>query len=176
VATGRPLVSIARILDSLHLPYAVIGAHAVNTWLEPRFTADIDLAIELTAASSRELVAAFEREGFAVTRAHGQHLPSGPDFLRFLSSDRLLTVEFQPAKTAFQHELVRRARPDQDGVRVATSEDLIVLKLIANLPKDQLDLLGLVALDGLDWLYIERLAAEWQVAGLLASVRARAKG
>jgi hypothetical protein len=37
-----------------------------------------------------------------------------------------------------------------------TPEDLIVMKLIAHRPKDRIDLLGLVALPGLDWSYVER--------------------
>jgi hypothetical protein len=162
------------LLDGLSLPYAIIGAHAVNAWLEPRFTADIDVTIELTAASSRDLTEAFAREGFAVARTHGERQPSGPDFLRFTSRDHLVTIEFQPAKTAFQAKLVQRAQRDRDGVRIATPEDLIVLKLIANRPKDQVDLLGLVRLPGLDWPYVERAAREWDLAPLLSELRARA--
>jgi hypothetical protein len=172
----RPLVWLAALLDRLGLPYAVIGAHAVNAWLEPRFTSDIDVTLELGATASGELTRAFEREGFAVTRALGERLPSGPDFLRFTSSDHLVTVELQPAKTLLQHEVVRRARAGRDGVRVATPEDLIVLKLIANRPKDRIDLSGLAALDGLDWGYVERACAEWGITELLADLRGRARG
>jgi hypothetical protein len=55
--------------------------------------------------------------------------------------------------------------------RVATPEDLIVLKLIADRPKDRQDLLGLVALPDLDWAYVARWAAEWDVAERLAALR-----
>ncbi|HEU4431532.1 MAG TPA: DUF6036 family nucleotidyltransferase [Myxococcota bacterium] len=167
------MVWLARLLDGLRLPYAIIGAHAVNAWLEPRFTSDIDVTIELSAEASRDLTAAFEREGFAVVRIHGERLPSGPDFLRFTSRDRLVTIEFQPAKTSFQQHVVQRARRDRNGTCVATPEDLIVLKLIANRPKDQIDLLGLAALDGLDWPYVESAAREWELAEVLAALRAR---
>lgn len=170
----KPLAWLAHLLDGLGLPYAVIGAHAVNSWLEPRFTADIDVTIELTAESSRDLTAAFAREGFAVARAHGERLPSGPDFVRFTSRDRLVTIEFQPAKTSLQAAIVRRARLDRDGVRIATPEDLIILKLIANRPKDQVDLLGLVRLPDLDWPYVDRAAREWELAPSLSELRARA--
>ncbi|HJW70905.1 MAG TPA: hypothetical protein VJ829_16250 [Candidatus Binatia bacterium] len=50
--------------------------------------------------------------------------------------------------------------------------DLIVLKLIANRPKDHVDLLGLVQLDALDWAYVEHWAAEWCVADRLRVLRA----
>jgi hypothetical protein len=80
-------------------------------------------------------------------------------------------VEIQAAKTALQHDVVCRARTSSEGVRVATPEDLIVLKLIADRPKDRQDLLGLVALPDLDWAHVERWAAEWDVADRLASLR-----
>ena len=77
------------------------------------------------------------------------------------------------AKTDLQRAVIARAIRAEDGVRVATAEDLIVLKLIANRPKDQVDLQGLVALPSLDWGYIERWAAEWEVFELLHRLRGR---
>lgn len=174
MVSERPLVWLARLLERLRIPYAVIGAHAVNTWIEPRFTADIDVTVELTSASTRELSSALEREGFALARAHGAQLPSGPDFLRFTSRDRLVTVELQQTKTALQRRVIERARRDRDGVSVATPEDLLVLKLIADRPKDQVDLLGLASRDGLDWAYIEEAAREWDLGERLAALRGRA--
>jgi len=46
------------------------------------------------------------------------------------------------------------------------------MKLIANRPKDQLDLLGLLGLDGIDWAYVEAWASEWDVAERLLELRA----
>ena len=175
MAPEHPLAWLAALLAELRLRYAVIGAHAVNAWLEPRFTADIDLTIELTAETSRELAAAFERAGLSQTRIHGTGAASGPDFVRFASADRRVTVEFQVAKTEFQHEVVRRGVIGAAGLRVATVEDLIVLKLIANRPKDQLDLLGMVALPSIDWAYVERWANEWDAQSVLDELRARVR-
>jgi hypothetical protein len=55
----------------------------------------------------------------------------------------------------------------------STPEDLIVMKLIADRPKDHLDLLGLLRLDGLDWTYIEGWVAEWGVAERLRELRSK---
>ena len=41
------LVSIARILDDLKIPYLITGGIAVLVWGRPRFTADIDVVIEV---------------------------------------------------------------------------------------------------------------------------------
>jgi hypothetical protein len=174
VSAELPLAWLARALNELGMAYAVIGAHAVNAWIEPRFTADIDVTIEFTAESAAELAIALERAGFKRERAHAADAGSGPDFVRFVCAERALTVEFQAAKTEFQREVVRRARAAEDGTRVATVEDLIVLKLIADRPKDQIDLLGLAALPGVDWAYVERWAREWEIGDRLRALRGRA--
>jgi hypothetical protein len=40
-----PIALIASVLDGAGLAYALIGGHAVNVWLEPRFTADVDVTV-----------------------------------------------------------------------------------------------------------------------------------
>jgi len=42
------LLEIARILERLRIPYMVTGGMAVFVWGHPRFTADIDIVVELT--------------------------------------------------------------------------------------------------------------------------------
>lgn len=50
-----PLGALAGILEEAGIEYALIGGHAVNAWVEPRFTADIDLTIEAGVAQMRQL-------------------------------------------------------------------------------------------------------------------------
>lgn len=169
--SSSAVARIAELFARAEVAYAVIGAHGVNAWLEPRFTADIDVTVDIDAPAMLRLRRVFADSGYEATLEYGGHLPSGPDFVRFASADRITIVEIQTAKTALQREVVRRARASSEGIRVATPEDLIVLKLIADRPKDQLDLLGLVALPDLDWAHVERWAAEWDVAERLATLR-----
>lgn len=76
------------------------------------------------------------------------------------------------SKTAFQAEVVRRAHVTDTGIPMATPEDLIVQKAIANRAKDQVDLQGLVGLADLDWAYVEKWAAEWGVQDIVERARA----
>jgi hypothetical protein len=84
-----------------------------------------------------------------------------------------LIYESQEDIVALNEEAVRRALVE-GGLRVATAEDLIVLKLIANRPKDQNDLRGLLELPDLDWPYVEHWAGEWGVLDALRRLRASA--
>ncbi len=167
------LDALAGLLARARVEYAVIGAHAVNAWLEPRLTADVDVTVAAGTDAMVRLKRVLGDEGYLAAREHGADLPSGPDFVRFTSADGALVLELQTAKTEFQREVIRRATGG--GLRVATPEDLIVMKLIANRPKDRADLDGLVRLDGLDWPYVERWAAEWEVLALLRTVQAETR-
>lgn len=166
-----PLAVLAEVLAEAEIEYAVIGGHAVNAWLEPRFTADIDVTMTAGAPELDRLRAALARRGFSIAAQYGEDQPSGPDFIRFESEDPRIVLEFQSAKTRLQDEVIRRAQQDARGLRVATPEDLIVLKMIANRPKDRIDLVGLCALPDLDWPYIEQCAAEWELGERLAEFR-----
>lgn len=166
-----PLGTLAEVLAEARIEYALIGGHAVNAWVEPRFTADIDVTMTAGAPQLDRLTAALARRGFTIVAQYGEEQPSGPDFVRFESKDPRIILEFQSAKTRLQEDVIRRAHQDARGLRVATPEDLIVLKLIAHRPKDRIDLIGLCALPDLDWAYIEGCAAEWEVGERLEELR-----
>jgi hypothetical protein len=161
--------SLRRALEVANIDYVVIGAHAVSAWIEPRFTSDLDITIQADPADLERLEQALAVEGFTRARTSGEEQPSGPDFVRF-SCAGAIDLEVQIAKTGFQRDTIARTH-SQDGLRVATPEDLIVMKLIAYRPKDRADLAGLLALSDLDWAYIERWAKEWDVLDRLKAAR-----
>ncbi len=165
------LESLSRLLEREAVEYTLIGDHAVNAWLEPRFTADVDFVVAAGSNEFERLQRILADEGFTVTREHGAEQPSGPDFVRFEPTSNPLVIVVQAAKTRFQGEVIRRAAIATTGFRIATVEDLIVMKLIADRPKDQVDLIGLAALSNIDWTYVETWAKEWEVSDRLQRVR-----
>jgi hypothetical protein len=153
------------LFDRSGLEYVVIGGHAVNAWLEPRFTADLDVTLRADPNDMARLKQILAERGYRVAREHGADLPSGPDFVRFASDRESLTLEVQSAKTELQRECLRRSAASGRTPRIATAEDLIVLKLIAGRPN---------RLEELDWTYIERWATEWEVVDRLRALRVAA--
>jgi hypothetical protein len=164
------LAAIGELFDRAGVSYTVIGGHAVNVWLEPRATADVDLTVQAARADHDRLRLVLTDAGYRPTKEQGRELPSGPDFVRFVSPDDGTVLEIQTAKTDYQLEVIRRAHRAENGVRIAAPEDLIVLKLIAYRPKDRIDLEGLARLPSLDWEYVERWAREWDVLERLREV------
>jgi hypothetical protein len=165
-----PIAAFVAILEEAGLGYALIGGHAVNAWIEPRFTADVDFTVEADPDRIAAVQARLLEVGYRIVREVGHGQPSGPDFIRFARGVDDPPLDLQVAKTAYQAEVVRRARGNAPTA-VATPEDLIVLKLIANRPKDLIDLRNLVALPALDWEYIDRWATAWDVLDRLLPLR-----
>lgn len=165
-----PFERLHAIFTAAGVRYAVIGAHAVNAWVEPRFTADIDITISASPAEYDRLREKLAEAGFELAVEYGADLASGPDFLRFVAIEDGASVELQSAKTAFQLAIIQRAVL-ADGAAVATPEDLIVMKLIADRPKDRLDIAQLATIPGLDWDYIAAWAREWQIQDRLRRAR-----
>ena len=167
-----PVRAVAKLLEDANVPYALIGGHAVNQWLEPRFTADIDLTVAAAPAAQERLERAFTVAGYVIDFERDEKQPSGPDIVGWTSPSGDL-VELQIAKTELQRDVIRRAVATEEGTRVATKEDLIVMKLIADRAKDRLDLIGLSELPDVDWAHVERWASEWDVMDRLRRYKPR---
>lgn len=86
--------------------HALVGAHAVNIWIEPRITLDFDVTISGDRLSLHQIELKLAASVFSKTKETATQAPSGPDFQRYRSQDGETIMEFQTAKTPFQHELI----------------------------------------------------------------------
>jgi len=164
-----PWLRIGALLADI--PHALIGGHAVNVWVEPRLTIDVDLTLSPDRMDLERVESRLVADGLVKTDEHASDPGLGPDFQRFKSTDGRLIVELQVARTEFQREVIRRAHRLSSGLSIATPEDLIVLKLIANRTKDFKDLIDLCALPDLDWGHIDHWASVWDVRERIAQFR-----
>jgi hypothetical protein len=164
--------AFGELFEADGLGHVLIGGQAVNIWLSPRVTGDYDFTVTADRAAIEKVEADLRARGFDYIRRDDALEPSGPDFIRMTDGKKVI-VDLQPAKTDYQELVIERAVPLFGGtVRLATPEDLIVLKLIANRSKDQYDLSRLVSIPGIDWEYVEHWCRIWDVAAKLAALRA----
>ena len=137
------LQSLRAALEEHHLKGVLIGGAAVSLIAEPRFTRDVDVLVIFDTAELPELLHDLERH---------QLVPLFPDMLEFARASRVAPLKHTPTGIIvdvalgcmpFEAEVIERANlaPDASiGFLLPTPEDLIVLKAIANRPKDQEDI------------------------------------
>ena len=131
---------ITALLDSLTIDYAVVGGIANAIWGEPRATIDVDVTISVPEPDLAR----------TVTALSARLRPSVPDAVTFVERTRVLPLDTADgvridvifALVPFELEAIRRAREVSiagRAVRVVTAEDLVLMKIISERPRDVAD-------------------------------------
>lgn len=166
-ALVRALAALSGWLSGAGVPYALIGGVAVSLQAAPRYTQDIDAVIWLDDAGWPDLVASAADFGIG---------PRIDDVLAFATESRVLLLahdggvplDVSCGALPFEHELVLGAAVLDVGgtsVRVARPEHLVVLKAVADRPRDRADIETLLrAHPNLDLDAARRLVAEFAEA------------
>lgn len=129
------LIEVSAILQKLKIPYIITGGFAVLVWGRPRFTADIDIVVELKFENINSLVKTLSLLGKAsyidkdmIKNA----LAHGGEF-NFIHGDTGIKVDFWVLrKTPFElSRMKRRIAKSVLGKKVyfTSPEDLILSKL-----------------------------------------------
>lgn len=147
---------------------AVVGGIALSVWGEPRATRDVDLRVLLGRKEAHRLLAVLANDyvllaedPLATLRKMG--------FL-FVQDQSGVRLDLLLADTAFDREVVRRARPVEMApgkvIQVCSPEDLLIYKLISTRPRDHEDAASIVYRQGgaLDDEYIERWLRAFELA------------
>jgi Uncharacterised nucleotidyltransferase len=152
------LLRVTAVLNQAGIPYAVVGGHAVASWVTTvdegavRNTRDVDLLVRRTDLPM--IIAALEQAGFV----HAQVL----DVTVFLDGPGAKPSE--SIHLLFAGEKVREEYPlaspnlstvdDPSGFRVITLEALVHMKLLSNRDKDRTHVRDLIAVGLIDrsWL------------------------
>ncbi len=133
MAPEKLLCQIVKILDKLEIPYIVTGGFAVAVLAKPRFTADIDIVIELIAKKISQLaksLISIDKDVYLSEEAMKEALKNKGEF-NFIHPQTGLKVDFWIKKYPFE-KFERAIIKVIDGQKVhfISSEDLILSKLI----------------------------------------------
>lgn len=125
----------ARLLESLDIPYAVTGGIALAIWAKPRFTADIDIAIELLPRKLEQLADELSKLGQSVyldKQVMQEALERRSEF-NLIDPESGLKIDFWvlPDEPFARQQLKRRIKKTINGTDVyfISPEDLILRKL-----------------------------------------------
>jgi hypothetical protein len=144
-AFEKTLAAIGRSLEGAGIPHALVGGLAVLVHGVARLTRDVDVLVLLDPDRTDELLDALG--------ASFQALPEDPT--AFVEETRVLPaegpdgsrVDFIFAGLPFEEAAIARAREESLGgvqVKVCTAEDLIVMKIVSDRPRDREDVEGIV--------------------------------
>ncbi len=136
MAPEELLIKISEILHSLKITYAITGGYAVSVWGQPRYTADVDIIVELTEKNikplARELLA-IEKNVYVDEEVMRDALINSGEF-NFIEPDFGLKIDFfVQANTPYNALKFKRAIPrDIFGHQIyfVSPEDLILSKLL----------------------------------------------
>ncbi|MGH9411868.1 MAG: nucleotidyl transferase AbiEii/AbiGii toxin family protein [Vicinamibacterales bacterium] len=159
----RAIHAITQLLESEHIEYAIVGGIANAVWGEPRATVDVDVTVSVDERAVRRTVQAIASRLRAAVA----------DPAAFVRQTRVLPVDTEDgvridvifALMPFELEAIGRARSVAMAgrqVRVVTAEDLILMKIVSDRPRDLADAEAIVRRrrSDLDLAYIEPLVGE----------------
>ena len=152
------VVEIAAALESMKIDYIIVGGIANAVWGEPRATIDVDVTV---VVENPDLAVAIAR----LTQSFKAAIPDPEAFVRRtrvlpLDTSDGIRIDIIFALMSFELEAVRRAASVMFGdraVRFVTPEDLLLMKIISDRPRDLADAEALARrrLDTLDRAYLE---------------------
>lgn len=174
---------VADALQEAGVEGIFIGALAAIAWGRIRTTTDVDLVIPASSQDLEAMTRVLATRGFTVgAPVQADPTDTSPDISVFWSNEiPSVRVDMFHAKTAFELEVMKTAQEAEVGgrrIKVARPEAVIVYKALANRSKDEGDLVAVfeasVAADRhLDWVLIDRWAADWGITDRLAPWRSK---
>jgi hypothetical protein len=134
-------------MDSLAIPYCVIGGYAVACHGVPRQTGDIDV-MAIIDGDPLDVVDRLRASGHGVSITKGDLLdPLGA----VITIDTQFPIQLIAAKYEYQFNAVRNATIvvyDDRDLPVASADDLILLKLKGGSPRDLEDVESIIDVQG----------------------------
>ena len=136
----RAVHDITSALEQLHIEYAIVGGIANAIWGEPRATIDVDVSVSVNERDLPDTVPAVA----------ARFRPAIADPVAFVEQTRVLPLDTSDgiridvifALVPFELDAIRRAREVLIAgrtVKVVTAEDLVLMKIISERPRDVAD-------------------------------------
>lgn len=183
-ADSKSAEVLFRALETLRVPYVLVGSVASSAHGEPRATMDIDMVAQISEEVLDRLATELGAEFYFDVETARDQIRRGMPF-NIISNRDVTKFDFFPAqRDAFGlAQLARAGRADIEflsgmEVPVASPEDVVLAKLRwydqggRTSERQWSDILGVLRVQGerIDWAYIEEWAPRLGVADLMAKL------
>lgn len=178
------LRELIEFLDRRSIGWAVLGGLAIRVLALPRPTFDVDVIVAVGTDDVGDLARAAESAGFVVDDAFRRgccDTLAGQSKIHFHARQgtRLIRIDVFVLGSAFERSVFdRRKQYDSDlgALWVVSPEDVLLLKLLADRPRDRADVADLLLVAGpLDMKYVRDWASRLDVAERLDRALAEAE-
>lgn len=182
-AVLRATRAAADALSKLGIPYAVFGGVGVNLWRRVRVTKDGDILVA-SGADATAIREALRAAGFAHHEGADRVRLAQAGVYRFwyplVEQSVSIKVDIVVGRADYHRKVLERSvKTDLQGTRcsLASIEDCILLKCVANRAIDRADAVELVRIHGpaLDRGYLAEWAARLKVENILEEVVAESE-
>lgn len=168
------LLRIAEILSKLKIPYIITGGMAVSVWGRPRFTADVDIVVELLSKNAsllaKELLL-IDKDVYVDEESIVSALKNKGEF-NFIHPQSGLKADFWIVKDEFNKQEIKRAvvkEIDGHEVNFVSPEDLILSKLLwyklSNSTRQLEDIQSVLKISEIDMDYVREWAKRQETIG-----------
>lgn len=154
----KALVMIARTLDAHRIPYMVIGGMANALWGVPRATLDIDVTVWVEPGSTSEIIRQMGK-AFRIRTGRPESFVEKTRVLPMETTEGV-AIDMIFGMLSFEEEAIRRAVTNMvagQPIRFCTAEDLVIMKIISQRPKDLDDVRAILKRRGkqIDRVYLD---------------------
>lgn len=142
------LGDLVQWLEAEKVPYTVIGGLSVAIVSQPRPTIDIDLVVWLDPDYWAEFLESATRYGIHARESDALELARTRRVLLLQHSKSGINIDLSFAALPFEEEMINRSKRvslANVNFRVASPEDLIIMKMVAHREKDLRDISNILA-------------------------------
>ena len=163
------LVALRDALEPIAPRWYLFGAQAALLYGAARLTADVDVTVDAGDRAPRELIAVLQRAGFTLRVADPELFIARTRVIPLVHGTSGIPVDVILAGAGLEQLFLQRAQVREiEGVsiRVASAEDVVVMKVLAGRSKDLDDVRAILNARGadLDLVLVRRTLRELEQA------------
>jgi len=163
------LREIVEQLEAHEIRYCLVGGLAASLRGRMRNTEDVDLVIAVDVEAAIRFLHALPADQFRPYFPEVELVARTSYIIALEHISTRITLDLAIGMSGFEQQIVSRSEDVQlsdRSIRIATVEDLILMKCLAGRPQDDQDIAGMVAAQAetIDWIYCETVARQLEEA------------
>lgn len=165
----QTLMEVVRFLELKEISYALIGGLAASIRGRIRTTEDVDLVIHCEIADALLFIDNLDSTHLETLFPESHEIVRRSCILPLRHQITGVTIDLAVGLSGFERQVISRATDvtiSKHRIKVATAEDILLMKLMASRSRDKQDIEGIIVAHkaSLDWYYCRTVGQQLQDA------------